>query len=160
MYAGSSHWWRGWCTCDSQITDFTLPGHRRRNDDVRRVPSGEGPRPLRDRRPWRAPRGHHAAAVGVLPLVRRRQHPRTHYPGRDDRDLVARDRGVPDHRPDQRPNRGYEQIDQTSETRRYRVQKPGELPTPSTVALHPAHPPIVSEETDGARLRSKSPEVW
>ena len=31
-----------------------------------------------------------------------------------------------------------------------------ELPTPSTVALHPAHPPIVSEETDGARLRSKS----
>jgi hypothetical protein len=31
-----------------------------------------------------------------------------------------------------------------------------ELRTPSTVALHPAHPPIVSEETDGARLRSKS----
>ena len=31
-----------------------------------------------------------------------------------------------------------------------------ELPTPRTVALHPAHPPIVSEETDGARLRSKS----
>jgi len=30
--------------------------------------------------PWRAPRGHHAAAVAVLPLVRRRQHPRTHHP--------------------------------------------------------------------------------
>ena len=27
---------------------------------------------------------------------------------------------------------------------------------PSTVALHPANPPIVSEEPDGARLRSKS----
>jgi hypothetical protein len=32
----------------------------------------------------------------------------------------------------------------------------GELPAPSTNALHPAHPPIVSEEPDGARLRSKS----
>ena len=32
-----------------------------------------------------------------------------------------------------------------------------ERPTDAgTVALHPAHPPIVSEETDDARLRSKS----
>ena len=34
--------------------------------------------------------------------------------------------------------------------------EPGELPAPSTVALHPAHPPIVSEETDGARPKLKS----
>jgi hypothetical protein len=37
------------------------------------------------------------------------------------------------------------------------VQRPGQLPPPSTVALHPARPPIVSEETDGARLTSESP---
>ncbi|MFY9807610.1 MAG: transposase [Pseudonocardiaceae bacterium] len=39
-----------------------------------------------------------------------------------------------------------------------RIPKPGQLPPPSTVALHPANTPIVSEEPDGARLRSKSPQ--
>ena len=60
------------------------------------------------------------------------------------------------HRPDERPNRGHKQADQAGETRGLRFPEPGELPAPSTVALHPAHPPIVSEEPDGARLRSKS----
>jgi hypothetical protein len=59
----------------------------------------------------------------------------------------------------QRPHRGHEQGDQAGETRRLRIQKPGQLPSPSTVALHPANTPIVSEESDGARLRSKSQYV-
>jgi hypothetical protein len=49
-----------------------------------------------------------------------------------------------------------EPADQVGETRRLRIPEPRELPPPSTVALHPAHPPIVSEKPDGARLRSKS----
>ena len=81
------------------------------------------------------------------------------HPPRDNRDLVARDRGVPHHRAHQRPHRGHQPADQAGETRRLRIPEPGELPTPSTVALHPAHPPIVSEEPDGARLRSKSPFI-
>jgi hypothetical protein len=50
---------------------------------------------------------------------------------------------------------GHEPVDQAGETRRLRVREPGQLP-PGTVALHPAQPPIVSEEPDGARLKSKS----
>jgi hypothetical protein len=38
-----------------------------------------------------------------------------------------------------------------------RVPEPGQLPTAGTVALHPANPPIVSEEPDGARSKLKSP---
>jgi transposase len=45
---------------------------------------------------------------GLLRLVRRRRDPRADHPGRDDRDLVARGRGVPDHRADQRPHRGHQ----------------------------------------------------
>src|SRR6185312_6234003 len=85
------------------------------------------------------------------------QIPRADHAGRDDRDLVAGDRGLPDHGPDERPNRGHEPVDQTGETRRLRVPEPGQLPTAGTVALHPANPPIVSEETDGARSKLKSP---
>ena len=66
------------------------------------------------------------------------------------------DRGLPDHGPDERPNRGHEQVDQTGETLRLRVPEPGQLPTAGTVALHPANPPIVSEEPDGARSKLKS----
>src|SRR4029079_15723409 len=65
-------------------------------------------------------------------------------------------RGVPDDWAHERPHRGHESIDQTGETRRLRLQEPGQLSAQSTVALHPANPPIVSEEPDGARLRSKS----
>jgi hypothetical protein len=56
----------------------------------------------------------------------------------------------------QRSYRGHEQVDQAGETRRLWIPKPRQLPPPSTVALHPANRPIVSEESDGARLRSKS----
>src|SRR6185312_2212275 len=84
------------------------------------------------------------------------QIPRADHAGRDDRDLVAGDRGLPDHGPDERPNRGHEPVDQTGETRRLRVPEPGQLPTAGTVALHPANPPIVSEEPDGARSKLKS----
>ena len=69
--------------------------------------------------------------------------------------MVAGDRGLPDHEPDERPHRGHEQADQAGETRRLRVQKPGELPPTGTVALHPADPPIVSEELVGARSELK-----
>ena len=96
-------------------------------------------------------------ALGVLPVVRRRADPRADHARGDDRDLVAGDRGVPDDRADERPDRGHEPVDQAGETRRLRLPEPGELPAPGTVALHPAHPPIVSEEPDGARLKSKSP---
>ena len=96
------------------------------------------------------------AALGVLPVVRRRRDPRADHARGDDRDLVAGDRGVPDHRADERPDRGHEQVDQAGETRRLRVPEPGELPAPGTVALHPADPPIVSEEPDGARPKLKS----
>src|SRR5215204_5441480 len=89
-------------------------------------------------------------------MVRRRADPRAHHPRRDDRDLVAGHRGVPDHRADQRPHRGHEPVDQAGETSRLRLSEPGQLPAPGTVALHPAHPPIVSENPDGARLKSKS----
>jgi hypothetical protein len=89
----------------------------------------------------------------VVPLP---SNPRADHAGRDDRDLVAGDRGLPDHGPDERPNRGHEQVDQTGETLRLRVPEPGQLPTAGTVALHPANPPIVSEETDGARSKLKS----
>jgi hypothetical protein len=106
----------------------------------------------RGRAPTRDPR----PALGVLQMVRRRADPGTDHPRRDHRDLVAGDRGVPVDRAHERSNRGYEQVDQAGETRRLWVPEPGELPASSTVALHPAHPPIVSEETDGARLRSKS----
>ena len=116
-------------------------------------------RALRHRRPRRAPQRDPRPALGVLPLVRRRRHPRTDHAGRDDRDLVAGDRGVPHDRAHQRPHRRHEPVDQAGETRRLRVQEPGQLPPPRTVALHPADPPIVSEETDGARLKSKSPFV-
>ena len=95
-------------------------------------------------------------ALGVLPVVRRRADPRADHARGDDRDLVAGDRGVPDDRADERPNRGHEPVDQAGETRRLRVPEPGQLPAPGTVALHPAHPPIVSEETDGARPKLKS----
>jgi len=40
--------------------------------------------------------------------------------------------------------------------RRVRVQEPGELTATGTLALHPANPPIVSEEPDGARPKLKS----
>jgi transposase len=70
--------------------------------------------------------------------------------------VVAGDRGVPDHRVDERPHRGHEPADQAGQTRRLWVPEPGQLPPPGTVALHPAQPPIVSEEPDGARLKSKS----
>ena len=86
------------------------------------------------------------------------QIPELTTPRGDDRDLVARRRGVPDHRTHQRPHRGHQPADQAGETRRLRIPEQRELPTPSTVALHPANPPIVSEETDGARSRSKSPK--
>ena len=101
------------------------------------------------RRRRRAPRRDPGPALRVLPVVRRRADPRADHAGRDDRDLVAGDRGLPDHRAHERPNRGHEQADQTGETRRLRVPQPGELSTPGTVALHPADPPIVSEEPDG-----------
>ncbi len=42
--------------------------------------------------------------------------------------------------------------------KRPRLPEPGQLPAPSTVALHPAHPPIVSEEPNGARLKIEEPE--
>ena len=58
--------------------------------------------------------------------------------------------------PDERPDRGHEQVDQAGETRRLRVPEPGQLPATGTVALHPANPPIVSEEPDGARPKLKS----
>ncbi|HWM03156.1 MAG TPA: transposase [Actinophytocola sp.] len=45
-----------------------------------------------------------------------------------------------------------QRVTRARSTRRGRI----ELPAPRTVALHPAHPPIVSEELDGARLRSES----
>ena len=84
------------------------------------------------------------------------QIPELIHARRDDRDLVAGDRGVPLDRPHERPHRRHQPVDQAGETRRLRLPQPGQLPAPGTVALHPAHPPIVSEETDGARLRSKS----
>jgi hypothetical protein len=53
-------------------------------------------------------------------------------------------------------NRGHEPVDQAGETRRLRLQEPGQLPATGTVALHPPDPPIVSEESDGARPKLKS----
>ena len=96
------------------------------------------------------------AALGVLPVVRRRADPRADHARRDDRDLVAGDRGVPHDRAHERPHRGHEPVDQAGETRRLRLPEPGQLPAPGTVALHPADPPIVSEEPDGARPKLKS----
>src|SRR6185295_11360700 len=66
------------------------------------------------------------------------------------------DRGVPHDRADERPDRGHKPVDQAGETRGLRLPEPRELPSPGKVALHPAHPPISSEEPDGARLKSKS----
>ncbi len=114
---------------------------------------GGAPRVVRHRRPRRAPRRDPAPALHVLPLVRRRQHRRADHAGRDDRDLVAGDRGIPHDRAHQRPDRGHQQAHQAGETRGLRVQEPGQLPAPRTVALHPANPPIVNEEPDRARLR-------
>jgi len=50
---------------------------------------GGTPRAVRDRRPRRASQRDPRPALRVLPVVRRRQHPRAHHPGRDDRDVVA-----------------------------------------------------------------------
>lgn len=108
--------------------------------------SARGWAPQRDPRP----------ALGVLPVVRRRRHPGADHTRRDDRDLVAGDRGVPHDRPHERPDRGHEPVDHAGETRRLRLPEPGQLPPPSTVALHPAHPPTASEDTDGARQTPKS----
>jgi len=104
---------------------------------------------------WTSPRNL-GPAVGLLRLVCRRGHSRDHHPGRDDRDLVARRRGVPDHRTDQRPHRGHQQANQADQALRLRVSQPCQLPTPSTVALHPALTPDASEEPANARLKSKS----
>ena len=107
--------------------------------------AARGGHPTRDPRP----------ALGVLPVVRRRADPRADHARGDDRDVVAGDRGVPLDRDHERPHRGHEPVDQAGETRRLRVPEPGQLPAPGTVALHPANPPIVSEEPDGARPKLK-----
>ena len=76
------------------------------------------------------------AALGVLPVVRRRADPRADHARRDDRDVVAGDRGVPHDRADERPDRGHKPVDQAGETRRLRLPEPGELPSPGKVACH------------------------
>src|SRR6478672_12820740 len=127
-----------------------------RADPDRLDREGGTARAVRDRRGRRASRPDPRPALRVLLLVRRRADPRADHPGGDDRDLVAGDRGVPHDRAHERPHRGHESVDQAGETRRLWIPEPGELPATGKVALHPAHPPIVSEEPDGARLRLKS----
>lgn len=68
------------------------------------------------RGPRRAPQRDPRPALVVLPMVRRRRHPGADHPGRDDRDLLARGRGVPRDRDHERSNRGYEPVDQAGET--------------------------------------------
>jgi hypothetical protein len=97
------------------------------------------------RRPRRASRRDPGTAIHVLPLMRRRSAPRADHPGRDDRDLMAGDRGVPVDRAHERPNRGQERVDQAGETCRLWVPEPGELPASSAVALQPAFRPVVRD---------------
>ena len=142
--AALARMWNGWSTTTRPGRSCPRGSRRRNSARCARPPPAAGT----------ATRS--ATALGVLPLVRRRGHPRAHHARGDDRDLVAGDRGVPHDRAHERPDRGHEQVDQAGETRRLRVPEPGELPAPGTVALHPADPPIVSEETDGARPKLKS----
>ncbi len=105
-------------------------------DPVRADREGGTPRAVCHRRHRRAPSRDQRPVVELLPLVRRRRHPRDHHPGRDHRGVVARHRGLPQHRAHQRPHRGHASAHQAGETRRLRIQKPRQLPPSSTVALH------------------------
>ena len=111
---------RRWRGCGTAASITTRPGRSSRRGSRRRN-SGRCARPPPVAGTRRDPR----PALGVLPVVRRRADPRADHPGRDDRDVVAGDRGVPHHRAHQRPHRGHEPADQAGETRRLRLPEPG-----------------------------------